>query len=149
MISLFKSLDNEKTNHRSDEGPETRHQDKGQLYDTLAMRFYLPPLNSRGITREYLLAVHRAEVYRLPMTTLKHFEVDLTTKMVTKVGLINNGLVVRKLNILLQSKREPDLGFSEFDPPDQVDCSHIGLAAQGCSLRRPDQHHGALRGASH
>jgi len=144
MISLFKSMDNEKTQHRADESPDTRHLDKGQLYDTLALLYYLPPLNSRGITRDYLLAVHRGDAYRLALSVLKHFEVDLTTKMVTKVGLINNGLLVRKLNMLLTSRREPTLGFDEFDPPDQVISSHEGLAAQSGSLHRPVQHHGVL-----
>lgn len=129
MISLFKSMDNEKIQHRADEGPETKNLDKGQLYDTLGVQYYLPPLNSRGITREYLLSVHRGTAYRLPLSTLKHFEVDLTTKMVTKVGVVNNGLLVKKLNILLQSKRQPELGFDEYDPPDQVTYFHQGVAA--------------------
>ena len=31
----------------------------------------------------------------------KHFEVDITPQMTKKIGVINNAILVRKLNILL------------------------------------------------
>jgi len=102
------------------EDPETRHLDKRELYSMLSHKFYLPPINSRGITREYLLRVFHNNCYRVPMLTLKHFEVELTSAMTRRIGLNNNSLLVRKLNILLMMRGLPDLGFDAFDPPEEV-----------------------------
>jgi hypothetical protein len=35
------------------------------------------------------------------------------------VGIINNSLLVKKLNILLRERGQPQLGFTEFDLPEQ------------------------------
>jgi hypothetical protein len=98
---------------------DTRNLEKKELYDMLAHCFYLPPYQSRGVNREYLLRVHKAQCYRAPLMELKHFEVELTSKMTKRVGAQNNGLLVRKLNLLLRSRNMPDLGFDEYDPPEQ------------------------------
>ena len=50
----------------------------------------------------------------------KHFEVDLTQKMTKQVGVVNNAILVRKLNVLLKMTNRNPLGFEEFDPPEQV-----------------------------
>ncbi len=106
---------------RADEGPDTRNLEKKAIYENLVALYYLPPYVSRGITREYLVKVHKGEVFRVTLSDLRHFEVDLTPAQVKKHGVINNGLLVKKLNILLESKGEDKLGFSHFEPPDQVD----------------------------
>lgn len=118
---------------------ETRNLEKKELYDLLAHKYYLPPYHSRGVTREYLLKVYRGQCYRVPLMELKHFEVELTTKMTKRVGVQNNGLLVRKLNILLESKNLHSLGFDEFDPPEQVNSSNTVLAISASKVHRSDQ----------
>ena len=104
----------------ANEGPETRNMEKKAVYEMLALQYFLPPYNSRGITREYLIQVHREEVFRVRNSQVKHFEVDLTPAMTKRIGVLNNGLLVRKINKLLETRNQRRLGFSEFDPPDQV-----------------------------
>lgn len=108
----------------ANEGPETRDKDKRELYETVNYRWSMAPFGTRGIIREYLLAVHNGTVFRVTHHDLRHFEVDLTPPMVKRIGVLNNGLLVRKLNMLLASKGDHDLGFSEEEPPDQVRVSH-------------------------
>ena len=141
MIGLFKSMDCEFSQARVDEDSSTKHIDKSELYESLVQNYYLPPLHSRGITRDYLLSVHKCQVYRVGHTTLKQFEVDLTVKMSKKVGVINSGLLVRKLNILLSSRDDNELGFDEYDPPDQVAYLKLGLALASSQVHRQDQRH--------
>lgn len=136
MIGLFKNMDCELSQSRADEDNATKHLDKSELYETLSQQHYMPPLHSRGITREYLLAVHKGEAYKVDHLELKKFEVALTTKMTKRVGVVNSGLLVRKLNILLLARREPELGFDEFDPPDQVTYLNLGVALASGTLHR-------------
>jgi hypothetical protein len=148
MIGLFKNMDCELSQVKADEDIATRNLDKSQLYDLVTEQHFLPPLHSRGITRDYLLAVYRDQVFKVELQTLKKFEVNLTNRQTKKVGVINSALLVRKLNLLLKSRRENDLGFDEYDPPDQVIYLKPGLAVESGQIHRPDQHHRVLRRAS-
>jgi hypothetical protein len=104
------------------EDPDTRLLDKKDLYQQLAHRYYLPPYSSRGVTREYLINVHKDRCLRIPILALKHFEVELTSAMTRRVGIPNNCLLVRKLQILLKSRQQPELGFEDMEPPEEVAC---------------------------
>lgn len=113
-----------RTANRGNEGPETHGLEKKAVYQKVALQYFLPPILSRGVNREYLLKVLKGEVFRVTHSDIKHFEVDLTDDMTKKFTTVNNGLLVRKLNRLLESRRESPLGMDEHDPPDQVSCSH-------------------------
>jgi hypothetical protein len=101
------------------EDPETRELDKRKLYNMLSQQYFLPPFTTKGITRDYLIRVHRHQVYRVQLFELMHFEVELTTQMKTRIGLPNNSLLVRKLNRLLRSRNLPELGFDDYEPPEE------------------------------
>lgn len=105
--------------NKRDEGPDTKKLQKHELYEEVTKIWMLPPLESKGLTREYLLRVRDDEVFRVTTTEYKHFEVNLNKKQQKKVGIVNNALLVRKLNILLKSKGQKDLGFTEYNLPDQ------------------------------
>ena len=124
--------------HKKDEGDDTKNLDKRKLYDSLAHKYYLPPINSKSMTRDHLLAIHSGSVFRVGLMDFKHFEVELTPKMTRRVGVINNAILVRKLNDLLVSTDRPPLGFEEFDPPDQVDYYQLELALQSGEIHRPN-----------
>ena len=102
------------------EPPETRDLTKRMLYKTVSLRYAMPPYCSRGMNRNYLLKVHRAEAYRVSDLELRTFEVQLTPAMNKRVGILNNSFLVRKVNTLLRSRNQPELGFDEFDPPEEV-----------------------------
>jgi hypothetical protein len=107
-----------------DEDLETQNLDKRELYNLVAKNYYLPAIHSRGITREYLYAVYKDRLFRVSTNTLKHFEVDLTPAQTRRIGIPNNCLLVRKINLLLQSRKQPDLWPDAFDPPEEVGYSH-------------------------
>lgn len=128
MIGFQQALQAEKTMQA--EQPETINLDKKELFDLLAHKYFLPPYQSRGVTRDYLLGVYRGEYFRVGLVELKHFEVDLTAAMIKRVGVLNNALLVKKLNLLQESRGQPQLGFDIFEPPDQV-----GFREQGWLYR--------------
>ena len=105
---------------RPDEGYETKRLSKKELYEMISRQYMLPPLNSKGVTRGYLLKVHKGDVFRVSKNEMKHFEVDLTPEMQIRVGTLNNAILVKKLNILLEASNRPQLGFCEYEIPDQV-----------------------------
>lgn len=102
------------------EDSDTKSLDKRAFYTMLTKIYCLPPFTSRGMTRDYLLKVHRGQVFRVESLALRHFEVELTPEMNRRVGLLNNCFLVRKVNVLLSSRGQPVLGFDEFDPPEET-----------------------------
>ena len=107
----------------ANEDPETKSLDKKDLYSLLSIRYFLPPIASRGVNRDYLIEVFKGTVFRVFTIDLKHFEVELSPMMTKRVGVLNNCFLVRKVNTLLKSRNQPPLGFNELDPPEEVTCS--------------------------
>ena len=104
---------------RPGEDNDTKSLSKKGFYDLLNRTYFMPPIGGRGITRDYLLKVHRGQVLRVNSLELRQFEVNLTPAMSKRVGLMNNCFLVRKVNFLLRMKNLPELGFDEFDPPEE------------------------------
>jgi predicted DNA-binding transcriptional regulator len=103
---------------QADEGLDTRNLEKRELYDMVGAVWFLPPYSSKGVTRDYLLRVHRNTVFRVNTNELKRFEVDISKEAQKKIGTINNALLVRKINILLSVQGLQGLGFSEYEIPE-------------------------------
>ena len=101
------------------EGDDTKNLKKNKLYEMVSKEYFLPPVDSKGITREYLLQVRDGEVFRVTNSDHKHFEYHLEKKATKKVGVVNNVLMVKKLNMFLASKNQPQLGFTEYNLPEQ------------------------------
>jgi hypothetical protein len=105
---------------RRDEGMGTESIHKGKLYKLIADEYLLPPIASKGVDRDYLLKVREGEVFRISNREYKQFEYGLERKtQQSKVGIVNNALLVKKLNLLLRSKGERELGFTEYNLPEQ------------------------------
>ena len=111
----FKLFKSEKENEAAD----TKNLGKNDLYEMVSLSYLLPPVSSRGITRDYLLKVKNGEVFRITHSDWKNFEFTLRKTDQKKIGIINNSLLVKKLNYMLEDRAEPDLGFSEFETPEQ------------------------------
>ena len=103
-----------------DKGLDTKNLEKKELYDMLSTVWHLPSYSSKGVTRDYLLRVHRDQVFRVNFNELKRFEVELAKDMLKKIGTINNALLVRKLNILLVAQERRELGFTEYEIPEST-----------------------------
>ena len=110
-LQMFKNLD--------EEGLETKNLDKNELYELVSKEYMLPPILSKGMTREYLLQVREGDVFRVTYRDYKDFEYTLDKDQQKKIGVVNNALLVRKLNLLLRFHEEKDLGFTEYNLPDQ------------------------------
>ena len=113
------SQDLQDLSRHKDEGLDTLKLQKNELYDLVASEYFLPPSASKGVTREYLLNVRKGSVFRVTNTSWKTFDFKLTKEHHRKSFMINNPILVRKLNLLLQSKGEKPLGFDEFNVPEQ------------------------------
>ena len=119
---------------QADEGPETVNLAKNELYDMVGTTYFLPPYSSKGVTREYLLKVNRHQVFRATKQEIRHFEVDLTPKQQRRHSTINNAILLRKLNTLLQATGRRPLGFDELEVPDQGWLYRIARYIDPCSL---------------
>jgi hypothetical protein len=104
---------------RENEGLDTKNLSKNELYEIIAEEYLLPPVSSKSVTREYLLKVRNGEVFRITHNDYKNFEFTLNKSHSRKIGIINNALLVKKLNDLLEDREEPELGFTEYDLPEQ------------------------------
>lgn len=96
--------------------------------------WFIPPYHSRGVTRVYLLKVHKDEFFRITHGEIKHFEVDLTPEHQRKVQGMGHPLLIRKLNILLGLTGRKPLGFNEYDIPDQIWLHRIARIIDPTSL---------------
>jgi len=105
---------------RRDDGTGLDSLQKGKLYKLIAEEYLIPPIASKGVDKDYMLKVRDGEVFRVTNREFKQFEFSLERKsQQTKVGIVNNALLVRKLNLLLRSRGERELGFTEYNLPEQ------------------------------
>ena len=76
------------------EGLDTKNLEKRELYDMLAMIYFLIVYESKGMNREYPMPVQQDRVFRVPLMVYKHFEVDLVPEMMKRTGVVNNAILV-------------------------------------------------------
>lgn len=101
------------------EPPEIRNLSKHSLYNLLGEEYFLPPLDSKGVNRAYLVGVYTNRNYRVPLMDYKRFEAELTPAQMKKTALVNLAYILRKLNSLLREKGEHQLGFPDFIVPEE------------------------------
>ena len=108
------------TTNKEGEGVDTKNLTKKEVFEIVNEDYMVAPVDSKGMTREYLLKVKDGEVFRIKNAEYKLFEFGLEKSHSKKVGIINNSLLVRKLNLLLLERGEKELGFTEFDLPNEA-----------------------------
>ena len=101
------------------EGEDTRHLSKQRFYNMLSENYFLPSIDSKGVCRQYLLRVHRNEVFRVTNREYKTFEVNVNPGHFKKNGLSCLGHLVTRLNRLPVSRNERPLGFPEHVIPEE------------------------------
>lgn len=127
-------LELRKDQKQSDEEADTRKLEKKELYEVINEDWFLPPFHSRGVTRDYLLKVHRNRAFRITHIDIKRFEVELTPEHQKKVQGMGHAVLIRKLNILLEFNNQKTLGFSEYDMPDQAWLHRVARVIDPTSL---------------
>ena len=103
-----------------DEGLDTKNLEKKEFFDIVSIVWLVPSHSSKRVTRDYLLKVNTNQVFRVNSNELKRFEVELSKECQKKIGTINNGLLVRKLNILLAEQGREGLGSTEYKIPESA-----------------------------
>lgn len=101
------------------EPEEIRLLTKGQLYENLGARLYLPDKNSKGVNRRYLVGVYTNEYFSVDLVFLKRFEVDLTASQVKKAPFVSLPDLYVKVNQMLRELNRPQLGFLPNHIPEE------------------------------
>jgi hypothetical protein len=104
---------------RDNEPPEMRVLSKKKIHERLAIEYFLPPMNSRGANRSYLVGVFTGDHFRVRTTDIKHFEAELTPAQKKKAPVLFCSTLVSKLNHLLQETNRPPLGFDVGMVPEE------------------------------
>ena len=105
---------------KDDESRETARLTKLEIYESVEHTWDLPSFSCKAMTREYLLRVKHDEVFRVDKEVMRKFDFGLSKKQNRKMAIVNLGYVVRKLKVLMNEKKMKELGFEEWDAPDQV-----------------------------
>lgn len=105
--------------NRADEGPDTKPLSKQKLYTMLAEQYLLPSIDSKGVSRSYLLQVHRDQVFRVGLVEYKMFEANLIPSHFKRNGLTSLGVLVNKINRILATRRRNELGFPQHCIPEE------------------------------
>ena len=71
-------------NPNLDEPVELRELSKSKIYSQLASQWFLPQKESRGVTRAYLVQVHRGDVFRVQRQVILDYECRLTAAEIKK-----------------------------------------------------------------
>ena len=103
------------TGNRDAEPAEIRNQTKSQIYESLLEHFYLPPKDSKGVNREYLVRVTTNAALTVPLREIKVFEANLTPAQMKKIPFLNPTEAFGRANLLFTQ-----LGYQPFNFPGQI-----------------------------
>jgi hypothetical protein len=106
-------------NNNDDLPPEFRGITKTSLYNGLVNEVLLPPLESKGVNKRYLVRVATNQIFRLNLLDFKRFEITLLPRHWKKQVYLNLGVLFRKLTLLMGERNLPELGFIEQNIPSE------------------------------
>jgi hypothetical protein len=92
--------------------------EKKILYSQLSDQYFLPPRDSRGVTKTYLDKVKVGTVFRVETLTLKRFHAELRPSQLKRSLYTCKFEAYSKINTILVERGAPDLGFEEAHMPD-------------------------------
>lgn len=91
---------------------------KQALYKHLADKYYLPPRDSKGVTRLYLERVEKGSCFRVELSQMKHFLAELTPSQAKRSLHTNKAEAFFKLTIILRELDFKPLSFDAEYVPD-------------------------------
>jgi hypothetical protein len=91
---------------------------KKDLYNRLADVYYLPPCNSKGVSRQYLQTVHNSACFRIETIELKRFLAELKPSQTKRALHANKSEAFIKLTSLLNEMNYKPLSFQAEYVPD-------------------------------
>ena len=97
----------------------TRHErHKKKIYERLQERFFLPDIDSRGVTHGYLAQVERQEVFVVGRHEMARFQAELTDSHLKRNPHCSRYEAFDKLKALLQERGLLPLGFEKDQIPE-------------------------------
>ena len=106
-------------NPNLDEPVELRELSKSKIYSQLASQWFLPQKESRGVTRAYLVQVHRGDVFRVQRQVILEYECRLTAAETRKSSFYSVALLYDRLEAYLVEMQQRQLGFSLTNLPEE------------------------------
>lgn len=106
-------------NVANDEPLEIRELSKGKIYTQLAAQWFLPQKESRGVTRAYLVQVHRGQVFRVQRQAILEYECRLLPAELRKSAFYSVALLYDRLEAHLVELGYQPLGFSLTTLPEE------------------------------
>jgi hypothetical protein len=91
---------------------------KAKIYCQLAEQFLLPKKSSRCITRDYLVGVYTGNFFRVSLSDINRFKIDITPALLKRMPFIDFSTIIAKLDALLVEQDQPKLGFTKGYMPD-------------------------------
>lgn len=91
---------------------------KRTRYRRLADKYFVPPINSKGVSDDYLKKVEEGTVFRVEVVELNKFLATLTRSQLSKAAYTCKWEAYLKVNCLLQELGQPTLGFRDGIVPD-------------------------------
>lgn len=98
---------------------EIREISKNQLYTTLSSQYLLPPKDSKGVKRQYLVAVYTNQALRIGYQEARVFIAQQPKELLKRTPLLHLADLVTRLNVYLIEQGLMNLGFSPHTVPDQ------------------------------
>ena len=105
--------------NRDEEPEETRRLSKSQLHSMVSERWLVPSRDSKGVCRRWLLSQHIGLSWRVEITTIRRFEVEVPARLQKKACMTNLADLLARLNSLLQERGEATLGFQDHMIPEE------------------------------
>ena len=106
--------------HNQDEPEALKSLSKHSLYKMLSADYFLPPRDSRGVSRTYLVGVYTHKYFRVGNIELKKFMAELTPFELKKAVFIIKAETHYKVEQLLRETGKNELGFKSGLIPDDV-----------------------------
>jgi hypothetical protein len=103
---------------RQQEPESLRHLSRSKLYKHLSETYFLPKLNSRAITRSYLIGVYLDKYFRVRNSQIKQVLCTMTPSDLERANFVTVPETVAKLDALLKEKDQKSLGFNGDFMPD-------------------------------
>ena len=91
---------------------------KKKIYERLQDRYYLPAIDSHGVTHTYLSQVERQEVFVVGRQEMARFLAELAPCHLKRNPHCSRYEVFDKLKALLEERRQPPLGFDSDQIPE-------------------------------
>jgi len=110
---------NNQINQISNNEPEAiRSLSKKKIYEKLAEDYLLPNFSCRAIIRDYLAGVYSNNYFRVGLSEINKFKVDITPRLMKKAVFVDVSQIVQKIDALLKESNRPHLGFIHGYMPD-------------------------------